>query len=476
MGRRLRRPGSDQVEIRAMAPTPITARRGKSEMVAHRSVGDSLNGPRYGRVTSWASVCLACALGLGFAACARAEEPFAIKDGDRIVFYGDDITEQRTYTAFVETYIVTRFPTLGTSFINSDWAGDRITGGGGPIDVRLARDVLAYRPTVVTVMPGKNDARLRPFQQQPFDVYATGYRHLVGSLKGHLPGVRLTLIQPSPYDDVTRKPTFEGGFNRVLIRYGEFVKDLAREEGTTVADLNTSIVAAFQRAMEIDPVRAQALIPDRVHPGPGLDLLMAEALLKAWHAPAVVSTVVVDAAEKRVSREENTKVEGFQAGDTISWTQLDAALPMAIDLKDKGIATAVEASDVEEALNRQVLMVSGLDAPWCRLKIDDAEVAEFTREQVASGVILARYDTPMMRQATAIHASTRSHNEVHLQRWRNLQVSLEKERFASLPRAIEALDALEADVVADQRAAARPVPHRFELLLWPSPFEELNRP
>ena len=83
-------------------------------------------------------------------------------------------------------------------------------GGGGKIDRRLERDVFAYKPTVVTVMLGMNDASYRPFDQKIFDVYARGYEHLVESLKSNLPGVRITLIQPSPFDDVTREPLFKG--------------------------------------------------------------------------------------------------------------------------------------------------------------------------------------------------------------------------------------------------------------------------
>ena len=200
-----------------------------------------------------------------------------------MVFYGDSITDQRLYTTFVETYVVTRFPAMKVSFVHSGWGGDRVTGGGGgPIDQRLSRDVFAYKPTVVTVMLGMNDASYQPFKQPIFDVYTRGYQHLVESLKASLPDVRITLIVPSPFDDVTRKPNFEGGYNQVLIRYGDFVRSLAEKEGATVADLNTSVVAALKKASEIDPTHAQDLIRDRVHPGPAGQLLMAEALLKAW--------------------------------------------------------------------------------------------------------------------------------------------------------------------------------------------------
>jgi len=410
-------------------------------------------------------VSLAWALVSGLASPVWADGPFAIKDGDRIVFYGDSITDQRLYTTFVETYIVTRFPSLNVSFVHSGWGGDRVTGGGGgPIDRRLARDVFAYKPTVVTVMLGMNDASYQPFKQPIFDVYAKGYQHLVESLKSQFPDVRLTLIQPSPFDDVTRKPNFEDGYNQVLVRYGEFVKELARKDGATVADLNTPVVAALKKAMEIDPAQAKELIRDRVHPGPGGQLLMAEALLKAWNAPAVVSTVELDAAADKVVKQDHTEVDNLKANGTISWTQLDSALPMPISLRDQVIALAVKASDVEQALNQQTLKVSGLTAPKYELTIDGKDVAELTKDQLASGVNLAERNTPMFDQAVVVHGLTRQHNDIHFQRWRVLQVPFETRSYPALAKAIEGLDAFEVDLIAEQRAKAKPVPHRFELV------------
>src|ERR1700722_8056702 len=105
------------------------------------------------------------------ASAAFAEGDFYLKDGDRVVFYGDSITDQRLYTTFVETYVVTRFPKMDGTFIHSGWGGDDTVrgGGGGPIDLRLKRDVLAYKPTVLTIMLGMNDASYRPFDQRIFD-------------------------------------------------------------------------------------------------------------------------------------------------------------------------------------------------------------------------------------------------------------------------------------------------------------------
>ncbi len=407
----------------------------------------------------------AFALLLALPGLARADSPFYLKDGDRVVFYGDSITDQRLYTTFVETFAVTRFPKLNVTFVHSGWGGDRVTGGGGgPVDVRLERDVEAYKPTVVTVMLGMNDASYQPFRDPIFKTYADGYRHIVEKLKADVPGLRLTLIKPSPFDDVTRKPNFEDGYNSVLVRYGDFVRDLAGKSGVDFADLNTPIVEATQKAFETDPEGAVNLNKDRVHPGPGGQLLMAEALLRAWNAPSLVSSVAIDAREAKIAAAEKAQVTDLAAKEgTIRWTQLDEALPFPINLKDPATDLAVRSSDVVAALDRQLVKVDGLDAEKYALAIDGEEVGTYTRTQLAEGVNLALLATPMRKQAARVHQLTMNHTEVHLLRWRTLQVPYANTDSPRLSKAIEGLDEIEAGLVAEQRAVAQPKPHAFEL-------------
>lgn len=397
---------------------------------------------------------------------ARAEDAFYLRDGDRVVFYGDSITDQRLYTTYVETYVLTRFPTMHVSFVHSGWGGDRVTGGGGgSIDLRLKRDVLAYKPTVMTIMLGMNDARYQPFNEGIFQTYARGMERIVNQVKSALPDLRITLIQPSPYDDVTREPKFEGGYNAVLVRYGEFLKELAEKAHVDLADLNTSVVAATRKAYETDSSSAEKLNPDRVHPGRAGQLLMAAALLKAWHAPAVVTRVRIEQAGGDLKSEvQKTKLSGLKKSDgTLTWTQRDEALPMPIELSDPITALAVKSSDVVADLDQETLEVDGLEAAEYTLKIDGQEVGQFTSEQLAEGVNLAVLATPMARQAAEVHKLTLKHNDIHYVRWRGLEVPLQKMGSTHVTRALKELDEFEDDIVDDQRAAAEPRPHRYEL-------------
>jgi lysophospholipase L1-like esterase len=392
---------------------------------------------------------------------------FYLKSGDRVVFYGDSITDQRLYTTFAETYVVTRFPTLPVTFVHSGWGGDRVTGGGGgPIDLRLQRDVSTYQPTVMTIMLGMNDGQYKAFDESIFKTFANGYEHIIEAMKTAAPSLRFTVIQPSPYDDVTRKPIFEPGYNATLVRYSQFLQELSTSKHLEVADLNTPVVDDLRKANALNPELAPKIIPDRIHPGAAGHLLMAEALLKAWNAPALVSAVEIDVAKGTVIQTRNTEVASLDLSGPPTWTQTDKALPFPIDWndRDKLVPLVMQASDFVDALDQELLKVNGLKAERYSLMIDGVEAAMFTREQLAAGINLATLpNTPMMKQAAEVHRFTLQHTATHQYRWRNIQVPLEKDNLPNKEASMAALDKLEEDMIKAQRAAAQPKPHRFEL-------------
>jgi lysophospholipase L1-like esterase len=392
---------------------------------------------------------------------------FALKDGDHVVFYGDSITEQRLYTSDIEEFMLTRFPGSRVIFTQAGVGGDRVSGGrAGPIDQRLERDVFAYHPTVVTIMLGMNDGYTRPYDPGIFESYADGYRHIVDAIQSKLPEARLTVLKPSPYDDVNRDPQFENGYNAVLQHYGEFISQLAIEKHLQVADLNTPVVAALTKAKALDPALATNLIPDRVHPGAGVHWLMAEAVLKAWGALPLVTSVTIDAGKPAVLEALDSQItELRKSKGSVTWLEADQALPLPLPSKDSDpfLDLAARASDLMEALDQEMLRIRGLAPGKYELKIDERSVGIFDDNQLSSSINLALLETPMLEQARLVAFDTERRNEIERARFSLIQ----QEMSATLRAAASELAAFQERAVEQQRKDARPFPHRYSLSLTP---------
>lgn len=438
-----------------------------------------------------------------------APHPFYLHNGDRVLFYGDSITEQRYYPVAIETYVRTRFPNLQIKFVDSAVGGARVTGNWAVSseDESLERDVFPFKPNIVTIMLGMNDANYRPFDQAIFDTYRAGYEHIIESLQAHLPGIRIVLIEPTPWDDVTVKPSYSynpqnlpGGYNSTLLRYCQYVRELGARRHLMVVDFNTPLVKLMEDSEKINPALAGKIIPGRVHPGATGELVMAQLLLKAWDAPATVTRVEINAAGRLSDQTANTTVSGLE-GDSrgVAWTQQDHSLPYPImtlhstkwpqfppipfgrgpgsifwklpPLTGTEInpvaALIVRLTGMYEALDSETLKVSGLPASAYALKIDGNPVGTFTRSQLSDGINLARYDTPMMDQSSQVLDLVWKEMDVRFYGWRAVQVPLKNDKTPGVQDAVNQLLARllqeKKDLAAQAQAAAQPKPHHYEL-------------
>src|SRR5258708_18872355 len=126
---------------------------------------------------------------------------FSLKDGDRVLFYGDSITDQRLYTSYVEQYVLTHYPDRRITFLNTGWGGDSVThnacdicaGVGGL--ARLERDVIAHKPTVVTLLFGMNDGNYVDFDPAIMKAFADGLAEIVHQIKART-HTRIYLMTP----------------------------------------------------------------------------------------------------------------------------------------------------------------------------------------------------------------------------------------------------------------------------------------
>lgn len=438
-----------------------------------------------------------------------AKQRFFLRSGDRVCFYGDSITEQRFYPTDIETYVRTRFPNLHVQFIDSGVGGDRVTGGwAGPINLRLRRDVFSFKPTVVTIMLGMNDAEYQPFNSHLFNIFCTGYKHIINSLQRHLPGVRIVLIGTSPYDDVTQKPKFPGGYSAVLIRYIHFVHRLAERRHLLFVDFNKPMVRVLKEAGHMNSNAAKGIIPGRIHPSVAGQLIMAQTLLKAWGAPALVTDVSINGAGKNVMEAVNTVISKLRSRNgVLTWSQKDGSLPMpVIGLHEKWplfpswsiflppqpnpkyvnptAALVDKLSGFTHRLDREMLSVRNLPETHYKLYIDRRLIGEFSADELASGINLSRYFTPMLWQAYRVSNIVWEATQIRFVAWHGVQTTMQNFNFGwnpptlNLPVTTEndatvardvadvvrAMNNLQAGVAEQEFVANRPMTHHYELV------------
>jgi predicted GH43/DUF377 family glycosyl hydrolase/lysophospholipase L1-like esterase len=389
---------------------------------------------------------------------------FYLKNNDTVVFYGDSITEQNQYNQYVELYTVTRFPLMRVHFYGAGVGGDRVTGGGGgPIDKRLARDVFPLKPTVVTVMLGMNDGSYQATTDEIETTYTKGYEHILDSIRDRAPGARVTLLGPSPFDDVTRSARFPGGYNGVMNHFGDLDRDLAHKFGQTFIDLNAPVVAALQKAQALDPKVAGLLLPDRVHPGEVAHWVMAEALLKGWNAPALVSSVTIDGRAGKVVDEQNATVDQVNRDNgALRWTETENALPLAFIRDNETQALLLDVSDIQQQLNQEPLRITGLDAGTYNLTIDGTSVGAFSEHQLDSGINLADYQTPMRHQSQEVSWLVRDRDQAH---YIHLRMAIRKFDAGAQPGQPDVMDAFENSLEDSIYKTAAPKPHIYALTL-----------
>ena len=391
-----------------------------------------------------------------------AAQSFQLKSGDTVVFYGDSITAQNLYNQYVELYTVTRFPSMRIHFYGAGIGGDRVSGGiGGPIDERLPRDVFAHKPTVVTVMLGMNDGSYRATTPEIQNAYVTGFQHLVDSIKTNAPAARITLIGPSPFDDLARPAEFPGGYNAVMRHFADLDQDLARKSGAAFVNFNPPVVALLEKAQAVDPYVARLILPDRVHPEMIAHWVMAETLLKAWNAPALVSSVTIDAHSDKVLDALNATVDQLERDQkSLRWTVLEKSLPLAFSRLNENESLLLQLTDIQAQLNQEPLRITGLDPGKYDLSIDGAKIATFSAEELQKGINLADYRTPMWQQAQRVGWAVGDRESTHHV---HMQMQIKKLDIGDKQGKPDAMDDFENFLEDTVYEEAAPKSHQFSL-------------
>jgi lysophospholipase L1-like esterase len=416
-----------------------------------QSSGGWMNGAWWMAATFAVSM-LACTIG--------GAQTLSLHDGDRVAFYGDSITAQRLYTRFAEDFILTRYPQMQVTFRNAGVPGDTVNGGyTGDRKTRLNRDLFPLQPTVVAIMLGMNDGYYMPFNPKYLDIFEDGYRDLAHTIQVQDPAARFTLISTTPYDEVTHGTEF-AHYSETVAHDAQFVREFAASSHFAFADFHQTVSDMLDSGHRTNSSLAALLVPDRIHPGEAAHWVMAAELARAWGVSPIVSSVRLDAGEVRALSTENTHITDLTSKDgKLSWTQLDNALPLPLPLHDGMMKFVLVASRLPD-MDRQMLRVSDLPAEHYTLKIDDGFIGSFTREQLASGVNLALSPTPMESQAREVDGIEEKRTRLDQAAF---NIAIEDPTVEGEAEAVRVIRLKDAALSAEQRKAAQPKPHRFEL-------------
>ena len=335
---------------------------------------------------------------------------FFFRDGDVVVMIGDSITEQHLYSNYVEMWTVTRFPAWQLTFRNVGIGGDRSTGGNS----RFKRDVLAYKPTAMTVDFGMNDGNYKPFDEPAFLTYIQGLQGMANQAKEA--NIRVAWVTPQPLDTGDQGSTALTGYNQTLEKFSDGVKTVAEKNGGLFVDQFHPYLAV------LDKVRTAAAKYDRitggdaVHPGPPGQSLMAAAILKGLDFPTLVSAVEINAADQRIVTAKNCQVTEISVKNGgLAFQRLDRALPFF----PAEAASILRNSPILDELNDYSMKVTGLKAGQYEVQLGGQKVAQHTADELAQGVNLASAALaagPIAEQVKAVKAAIENKNRFHHER------------------------------------------------------------
>ncbi len=403
---------------------------------------------------------------------------FALRDGDRVVFLGDSITEQRLYTTYIEAYALTRYPSWRLSFRNVGWGGDtswlrqrahpdegQLFAAEGPaldamvegsVGRGLERDVLPLKPTFVTVKFGMNDHSYQAFRPDIFRAYARSQTEIAKVLRGA--GARVAFLTPQPIEDKRPDPD-QDVRNQSLRRFSDGLKEVADRNQAAFVDQFAPYLRLMLAARAGNP---QAVIGggDAVHPGPAGQTIMAWAVLKELGATPSVSKAEFQFTTKAAVTESCRVVNVTTTEHGLAFDRLDDALPMPIDVRAE---SALKLAPILEDLSRYELRVTGLPEGTYEVTVDGESVAKTDAAKLAEGLNLSGLGGPVTQQSREVLALVFRKNDRFFERWRSVQLysppawakgpEIEALRNAELRRLDDDLRALESQI--DQKRMPR---------------------
>jgi lysophospholipase L1-like esterase len=344
---------------------------------------------------------------------AQKVQPF--QQGDRVVFVGNSITDGGHYHSYIWLYYLTHYPDRRITVFNAGIGGDVAQ----QIFERLDSDVLAHKPTVLTLTFGMNDTGYQNLKGDKADsVYNAkvaaslkSFALVEAKLEAHTEVKKIMISSPS-YDETSKikiNPLLKK--NAAILRIAAEQQKAAVRNNWGYVDFNGSLTQVSLHEQQGDSLFTFNNA-DRIHPTNDGQMVMAYAFLKAQGlAGKKVAGVVINAPANKVERAENCAITQPDISPVvIKFNYLANSLPYPTDTIPSGFgrpqraqSAALKLIPFTDEFNQETLQVKGLKQNQYALKIDDKTIGTYTGADLGQGINLALIKTtPQYQQALAI--------------------------------------------------------------------------
>ena len=239
-----------------------------------------------------------------------------LKPGDRIVTLGDSITQNGGYQAFMKKVLDRFYPDLKVEIINAGVGGDKSTD----MAIRLQKDVIERKPTIVTLSCGVNDVwhsfLFKPPKGVDLDTFTRTVTQMVRKIKAATKAEIYLLTPTVIYEKLPSEQ------NLKLAPYCEAVRQIARQEQVNLVDLN-QLFNLVIRATQIGGAPDFHPTSDGVHMKPAGNFLMGAAILRALDVPMNQILDVTEPSAPSIMA-DNPKIQYWGRWDLQSASSLGA--------------------------------------------------------------------------------------------------------------------------------------------------------
>ena len=337
-----------------------------------------------------------------------AQNKSLFKDGDKVCFVGNSITNNGEFYNFVYLYYATRFPFEKVTFLNCGISGDDAAG----MLRRLDEDVLSHKPSWTVLMVGMNDVRRNLYikaneaksgidaqKKQAIERYKQDCETLVEKMSKNS---HVILQKPTIYDQtVVSNAENAFGVNDALGECAAIMLQLSKKYNTRLVDYRT-LMNRINDSLQKNDVSLSVVGKDRIHPESPGHFLMAYQFLKETEAPKYVSKIYLNIKNKKTEEANvNCQVSNIKVrNEGVSFECLENSLPFPV--KDEA-EKVLQWVPFTKELNQQLLNVKGLKKGIYDLWIDGKKISSYSEKELNEGINLSlKKHTPQYQQAIAV--------------------------------------------------------------------------